>query len=380
MKKLIFKKFILDVFKTFIIICISISLIVWVIQAVKFLDYVTEDGHSFKVYFSYTVLNLPKIIHRIFPFVFFISLFYEITRYELKNELLVLWTNGVKKISFINTVIIYSLLITSFQIFLGSYISPLSQDRARDFIRNSNIDFFPSLIKAGKFIDTVSNLTIFIETQNEFGDYQNIFLKDSLDKGKANNENRFQIIYAKRGQLLTKDKKKKFRLFDGKVINNSNGDVTNFSFDRIDFNLDKYASKTTIYPKIQEVSSKELLRCTYYIYKNKIKEFNSSYLTCSKTILSEIIQDLLKRIYKPIYLPLIGLIISLQIINSKENKNYERYKIYIFLITFFLIVISEFSLRFSSNNIYGFIFFISFPILLFSTIYISLITKFKNKL
>ena len=380
MKKLIFKKFVGDVFKTFIIICISISLIVWVIQAVKFLDYVTEDGHSFKIYFSYTILNLPKIIHRIFPFVFFISLFYEITRYELKNELLVLWANGIKKISFINTVIIYSLLITSFQIFLGSYISPFSQNKARDFIRNSNIDFFPSLIKSGKFIDTVSDLTIFIETQDEFGNYQNIFLKDSLNEEKTNNENRFQIIYAKSGKLITNDKKKKFRLFDGKIINNSNGDITNFSFDRVDFNLDKYTSKTTVYPKIQEVSSKELLRCMYYIYKNKIKEFNSSYLTCSKTIMSEIIQELLKRIYKPMYLPLIGLIISLQIINSKENKNYERHKVFIFLITFFLIVASEFSLRFSTNSIHSFIFFISFPILLFLTIYISLITKFKNKI
>ncbi|MDA9085167.1 LptF/LptG family permease, partial [Candidatus Pelagibacter sp.] len=221
MKKLIFKKFILDVFRTFAIICVSISLIVWVIQAVKFLDFVAEDGHSFKVYFSYTILNLPKIIHRIFPFVFFISLFYEITRYEIRNELLVLWSNGISKISFINTVIIYSLFISIFQFFLGSFISPLSQDKARDFIRNSNVDFFPSLIKAGKFIDTVSNLTIFIDSQNEFGEYKNIFLKDSLNENQNSNENKFQIIYAKKGQLITRDKKKFFKLFDGKVITNN---------------------------------------------------------------------------------------------------------------------------------------------------------------
>ena len=380
MKKLIFKKFIFDVFKTFVIICISISLIVWVIQAVKFLDFVAEDGHSFRVYFSYTVLNLPKIIHRIFPFVFFISLFYEITRYEIRNELLVLWSNGISKISFINTVIIYSLFITLFQIYLGSHISPLSQDKARDFIRNSNVDFFPSLIKAGKFIDTVSNLTIFIDSQDEFGEYKNIFLKVSLNERQNSNENKFQIIYAKKGQLISKDKKKFFELFDGKVITSNNGDVTNFNFEKINFNLDRYASKTTIYPKIQEVSSKELLKCLIYIYKKKIKKFDSEYLTCSKDIMSEIIQELLKRVYKPIYLPLIGLIISLQIITSKENKHYDRNKLYIFIISFFIIVLSEFSLRYSSNNIYGFIFFISFPILLFLAIYISLITKLKNRI
>ena len=93
MKKLIFEKFIFDVVKTFIIICLSVSLIVWVVQAVKFLDFVTEDGHSFKVYFSYTLLNLPKIIHRIFPFVFFISLFYQIIQLMAASVYLILQLN-----------------------------------------------------------------------------------------------------------------------------------------------------------------------------------------------------------------------------------------------------------------------------------------------
>ena len=88
MKKLIFQKFFKDVFKSFIIISFSISLIVWVIQAVGFLDFVTSDGHSVSIYFSYTAFNFPKIIHRILPFTFFISLFFTISQYELNNDIL----------------------------------------------------------------------------------------------------------------------------------------------------------------------------------------------------------------------------------------------------------------------------------------------------
>ena len=126
MKKTLIIKFIKDTFKLFVMISLTLGLIVWVIQAVNFLDFVTEDGHGFKVYFLYSVFNFPKIIHRILPFVFFISLFYQIIKYEKNNELLILWTNGIKKIQFINVVILYSLLILVFQIFLGSYISPNS--------------------------------------------------------------------------------------------------------------------------------------------------------------------------------------------------------------------------------------------------------------
>ena len=128
MKKLLFQKFISDTFKFFIIISLSIGLIVWVIQAVGFLDFVTEDGHGLLVYFSYTLLNFPKIIHRILPFVFFISLFYTIHQYEIKNELVIFWTNGIKKIDFIKVVITYSIFILLLQIILGAFVSPFFQN------------------------------------------------------------------------------------------------------------------------------------------------------------------------------------------------------------------------------------------------------------
>ena len=86
MKKLLFIHFLKDTLFFFLLMSLSLGLIVWVIQAVNYLDFMTEDGHSFYVYFSYSVYNFPKIIHRILPFIFFISLFYQLIQYEKKNE------------------------------------------------------------------------------------------------------------------------------------------------------------------------------------------------------------------------------------------------------------------------------------------------------
>ena len=61
MKKLIFRKLFKDILVFFIVFSLSLSVIVWVIQAVNFLDFVSEDGHGFNIYFSYTLLNFPKI-------------------------------------------------------------------------------------------------------------------------------------------------------------------------------------------------------------------------------------------------------------------------------------------------------------------------------
>ncbi len=381
MKKILFQKFIKDTLKLFITIAFVIGLIVWVIQAVNFLDFVTEDGHSLFVYFSYSALNFPKMIHRILPFVFFISIFYQILKYESKNELLIFWTNGVKKIQFINVIIFYSLLVTIFQIFLGAFISPYSQNEARSFIRTSNVDFFPALIKEGKFIDTVSDLTIFIESKDEFGNYNNIFLKDLFDNkdlDSSKESDSFQIIYAKKGRLINSNNNRFFELYDGEMINKENKKITHLTFDKINFNLSKYTSKSTTYPKIQEVQSNDIIKCLYLNYKNKISDFDDSkFLQCKMESMKAIKQEFLKRFYKPLYLPLLSLISCLLILKSKENDNFDKFKIFLFMIIFFTIIISELSLRFSTSGQLGLFFFLSFPLLTFIAIYLSLKAKVK---
>ena len=86
MKKKIFRKIIFDINNFFLIILLSVGSIVWVIQAVNYLDFVSEDGHGFYIYFYYTILSFPKIISAVLPFVFFISLFYILAKYEKSNE------------------------------------------------------------------------------------------------------------------------------------------------------------------------------------------------------------------------------------------------------------------------------------------------------
>ena len=144
MKKLAFTKFNLDILKFFFTSIIIIGLIVWTLQSIKFFDFVTEDGHGLSVYFSYTILNFPKILHRILPFVFFISLFYTLINYELNEEINIYWLNGISKVYFVNKLLVFSVLLMIFQIILGSYFSPMSQVKGRNFLKYSNIDYFTS--------------------------------------------------------------------------------------------------------------------------------------------------------------------------------------------------------------------------------------------
>ena len=338
MKKLIFRKFTQDTLVFFITSLLIMGLIVWTIQAVNYFDFVTEDGHGLKIYFLYSLLSFPKVIHRIFPFIFFVSLYYTIINYEIKNELSIFWINGVSKINFANRIIFFSIFLMFFQMWLGSYGSPSSQYKARNYLKNSNIDFFTSLIKEGKFINVVKDLTIFIDKKNDDGSFSDIFLDDST-------KNSSKMIYAKKGILVDNKKQKIFRLSDGRVINNENSRINIFKFDQIDFSLQDFNSNTITVPKIQEISSLGLFSCFFDI---KVKKFAS--FKCEQPLLKEIKQELLKRLYKPIYIPIITIFCCFLIISSRNNTNYKKIKNLIFILTFFLIIMSEASLRYSVSS------------------------------
>ena len=131
MKKILYRKFLSDCLIFFIISLISTTVIIWVFQAVNYLDIVIDDGRDYSVYLSYAILSFPKIASKILPFAFFFSFSYVIAKYELNNELLIYWNFGVDKINFINFFLIFSIFLFFVQIIFTSIIVPNSQSSAR---------------------------------------------------------------------------------------------------------------------------------------------------------------------------------------------------------------------------------------------------------
>ena len=378
MKKLIFKKFAKDIFQFFLLVSISISLIVWVIQAVNFLDIVTEDGHGFKVYFLYTLLSLPKIFSKILPFIYFVSIFYIILKYENNNELIIFWTIGIKKLDFVNILLIFSIFYLILQLLLTAFVVPKTLDKARSYIRSSNLDLYSSIIQEKKFIDAVKDLTIFVEEKNNNGELKNIFLKEKIK------ENEYQIIFAKKGIINNKNNKSTLLLFDGKIINNTYDKTNSFEFSETELNLSKFSTHTTTHPKIQEITTYDLFACIV-----KLKNFPSSFIidkfktkkslvNCRINNIKISFQETFKRIILPFYLPVLTLIASLIIIKSKDDYDFFKYKFGLFIFGVITIIISEISIRYSSSNILENIYLVFLPILLFFFIYIYFKIKLRK--
>ena len=90
---------------------------------------------------------------------------YVIDKYQSNYEIYIFWTNGISKLKFANFILKISIILVILQICLVYFVIPKTQSLSRDYLRNSNIDLFTSLITEKKFIDTVKDFTIFVDEQ-----------------------------------------------------------------------------------------------------------------------------------------------------------------------------------------------------------------------
>ena len=374
MKKILFRKFLYDCLVFFLITLFSTGVIIWVFQAVNFLDIIVEDGRNYLVYLNFSLLNFPKVISKLLPFVLFLSFLYVIGKYELRNELIIFWNFGINKIDLINFFIKFSFLIMLFQIFLTTIIVPKSQDLARSFLRDSSYNYLENFIKPKIFNDAVKNLTIYSNSKDEFGNLKQIYLK----KGSGEN---FQITFAKEGRFKQVGKNQFLELNFGETISVINDKITNFKFKKTDFNLSNFEDNTTTYKKTQEVATLDLIKCYHNLMNLKFLKIDDNFQVenCRSDNIDNIIKELYKRIIIPLYIPVLILISLMLIFKSKENINYSKYRILIFLIGFVTIIISEMTIRLINEDFLKNLKFFIFPILLIISLYFNYLIKFKDK-
>jgi lipopolysaccharide export system permease protein len=377
MKKILFRKILLDCLLFFFISLISTSIIIWVFQAVNFLDIIVEDGRDFIVYLSYSILNFPKIISKIIPFAIFFSFCFVFNKYEMSNELIILWNFGVHKIELVNFFFKFSIFILLLQTLLTTYIVPGAQGYSRSLIKNSSVDFFESFIKPKKFNDNIVGLTIYSDEKDKNGKLKNIYIKKNTGNKK------YQITVAKTGNFTSINDSKILVLYNGQTINLINGKITSFNFSKSDFILSQLDADIIVQKKIQETSTISLINCIQNYFQKDLSIIKNppEYLTenCSYKSLDTVFQELYKRFLIPFYIPILILVSLLLILKSKENIIFYKYKIVVFLLGFIIIIISESSLKFVENNFYGNLKLISAPFLIILFLYLTFKIKLNMK-
>ena len=123
---------------------------------------------------------------------------------------------------------------------------------------------------------------------------KNIYLKDGMNKNT-------QIISARMGRIIEDGSKKYLNLNYGQILdietddNDAYSDGKIIKFNNTTFNISKFRSKSTTFPKLQELNSSILIACinNFLFGDKKVQPTNISlYESCTSKVVRRCLTDL----------------------------------------------------------------------------------------
>jgi lipopolysaccharide export system permease protein len=319
LKNKIYKYFVTEIIKSFLTILFALTAIAWTVRAVNFLDLIVENGHSISTYLFFSFLNVTNIITKFIPLSFLLALFLSILKFERKNELLILWTNGFNKIKLANLFLVISIVVLIVQLFFAVILTPNALNKSRNFIKSSGFDSMTSIIKINDFSDSFRNVTMYVSSKDENNELTNIFIRDTGNtfSGLVSNKDTSKdtTITAEKGYF----DKNILVLIDGTIqTKNENKEINTIYFKRTQLSMSSLVTRTTKKPKLQETLTPELFNCFFSDTKN----LDSRVIYCPRDPdkIKEIIVQLSRRFGMPIYIPLIAVVCSFLLISPRKKK------------------------------------------------------------
>ena len=365
----IFYNYLIEIFKTFLLILFGLSLIALTIRAVNFLDLIVENGYPTSVYFTYSFLNIFGLAPKFIPLSFLIAIFLFIYKHLENSEFLILWTSGVKKIKLVNLFFVASLIVLIFYLIFSVFLTPTMMNKSRQLLAKDEYNSILPTLKTNEFNSSFKNLIFFVEKKID-NKVQNIFLQDNgsyLKKLTPNSSNnQITNIIAKSGVV----QKKELFLINGQIISYDQESKKNevIKFDQLTLNFSNINTTQIKQPKMQETSTRELIGCTISnISDNKF---------CTDEAKKEIIPILNRRLSLPLYIPVISLLSSLLIIKSK--KRYFNKSI-VFFYCFFLLILIELSIKYTGLSSLIQTIFLLLPLVLILILYSFLNRAFSKE-
>ena len=252
---------------------------------------------------------------------------------------------------------------------MASLITPETLYVSRALIKNSELQFMPSLLKEKEFNDTVEGLTIFVDKKNIDGTYEDIFIRDDksvltkVSSGSA-------TIFAKKG-FISNDKKNLILLEGNIQKSEGNKSADIIVFQKTQLKITGLSTKTISEPKIQETSTIQIFKCM----QDKNKETHN----CSRHAknLRDTKAEINRRFGMPIFIPLISLVACFLLRSRRDEKLSGLQKYICFFVGFVILMTSEITVRYSGISLQHTAAYYLLPIVLLPLVYILLLKTFK---
>jgi lipopolysaccharide export system permease protein len=224
----------------FLVICASVTALMWITQALRDIDLMTNQGQSIFVFIGITGLIIPLLIQIIAPIALMIAVAHVLNKLGNDSELIVMNAAGMPPWvlfrPFLAVAIVVSLLVAA----ISTYVSPWGLRQLRLWANEVREDLVTNIVQPGRFTKLEANLTLHIRERRPNGQLLGIFIDDQRDpKERA-------TILAEQGDIVKNDRGLFLVLENGSVQRHQTGqrDPALVLFDSYGFDLSSISSGT----------------------------------------------------------------------------------------------------------------------------------------
>jgi len=224
-------------FAAFAIVLVSLTAVIWVTQALRDIDIVTNQGQNLLVFAGITGLIIPLLVLVIAPIALLIAVAHVLNKLSTDSEIIVMNSAGISPWllfrAFLPVAIVVSLLVLA----ISAYFAPKGLKMLRDWITEVRANVVSNIVQPGRFTAIENGVTIRIGERHANGQLVNIFLDDRRDPAER------VTVLAESGDLLDNDKGTFLVLQKGMVQRqqSTQRDPAIVAFDRYAFDLSQFA-------------------------------------------------------------------------------------------------------------------------------------------
>lgn len=226
---------------TTMIIVGSLTGVVWIIQALKEIDIISNKGQAILTYLSLTTLSIPILMMAIIPIALLLATIHTINGMNANSELVVVTASGSSNWTLAKPLMILALLCSMFTGFVGHIISPASLVKARGMLTEISADLVSIIVREGSFNTIEAGLTFHVAKREAGGILSGILIADDREKDVS-------IIYSAREGIINKSENGSFlKLKDGEIqqTNRKDGSITLIKYQSYIFDLSSFSGNAS---------------------------------------------------------------------------------------------------------------------------------------
>lgn len=221
-----------------LLITLSLTSIVWLTQALRFIDVIVNQGVSILIFLTLTVLLIPSLLIMILPPAMLCSVLFVYNKLKMESELVVLQAAGLSKWALARPALIVAGVTTLIGYMIAFYLQPVTYREFKEmqfFLRNN---YASILLQEGVFNSPVNGLTVFIRERDKDNILYGILVHDNRTPDKS------ITMMAEEGKLVQTPGGPRFLMVRGNRQEIQNGKLSFLNFENYTLDISLYTQES----------------------------------------------------------------------------------------------------------------------------------------